>query len=339
MILRNPQLRSSALANAIVSYPEKPSSIQCALCGRRGFASLRDYSTHLGRELEEVSLYPLPDLDDSDDENEDDSENESSGREITPDIARTTPSTHSSSSFSKDNKENGKKNVEDQACPLGLNLQLEEEYTIKCICGFTSDDGHTVYCEECDTWQHIQCYYLPTSVPEVHYCSDCVPNNKVDAKKAHERQLRLREAPVAQDMGSAPPRAAPKDSSRGITTSYWSTLEQQHFPAFVGYYGRDFSAIATHLQTKTMTMVKNQYFREIGAGNTSLEKVAEEAERRRDAGEPLWMHPDRLPPLLPGSTAAVDAILEKLSHIQEDLKLPIDANKGKGKKAKSITSR
>lgn len=83
MILRNPQLRSSALANAIVSYPEKPSSIQCALCNRRGFASLRDYSTHLGRELEEVSLYPLPDLDDFEEENEDDSEDESSGREIT----------------------------------------------------------------------------------------------------------------------------------------------------------------------------------------------------------------------------------------------------------------
>jgi hypothetical protein len=92
--------------------------------------SLRDYSTHLGRALEEVSLYPLPHLDDSDEENEDDSENESSGREIALDIARTTPSTHSSSSFSKDN---GKKNAEGQDYLLGLDSQLEEEYTIKCI--------------------------------------------------------------------------------------------------------------------------------------------------------------------------------------------------------------
>ena len=397
MTLRNPQLRSSALANATVSYPEKPSSIQCALCNRRGFASLRDYSTHLGRELEEVSLYPLPDLDDSDEENEDDSENESSGREITLDIARTTPSTHSSSSFSKDN---GKKNAEGQDYPLDSNSQLEEEYTIKCICGFTSDDGSTVYCGKCETWQHIQCYYLPKRVPDVHYCSDCVPNNKVDAKKAHERQLRLREAPVVQDMGpeigqiysatynnvsvyelklggdcvmrrrpddwinathilkiarvgksartrvlerevqtgihqkvswgygkfqgtwiplddaralavkhgvfdkimeifslipdsqsppparlrsqagkvdinhidtqprrpsspaplksstaNAPPRAAPKDSSCVTVSTYWSVPEQRHFLELVGYYGRDFSAIASHLKTKSMNMV------------------------------------------------------------------------------------
>ncbi|KAF7510259.1 hypothetical protein GJ744_006955 [Endocarpon pusillum] len=318
MSLRNPQLRSSALANAIVSYLEKPSSIQCALCSRRGFASLRDYSTHLGRELEEVSLYPLPDLDDSDEENEDDSENESSSREITLDIARTTPSTHSSSSFSEDN---GEKNAEGQDYPLDSNSQLEEEYTIKCICGFTSDDGNTVYCEKCDTWQHIQCYYITTKrVPQAHYCSDCVPNNKVDAKRAHERQLRLREAPLVQDMGPAPPRAAPKDSSRvTATSSYWSTLEKQHFPALVGYYGRDFSAIATHLGTKTSLMVSNYYFREVEVGNTSLRKLAKAAERRRDAGEPLGMPPDPLPPRRP-------------------LKLPIDANKGKGKKAEATTS-
>ena len=35
----------------------------------------------------------------------------------------------------------------------------EEVYLIKCICGRPEDDGNTVYCETCDTWQHIECYY------------------------------------------------------------------------------------------------------------------------------------------------------------------------------------
>ena len=35
----------------------------------------------------------------------------------------------------------------------------EEPYTIKCICDFSDDDGNTIYCEKCDTWQHIECFY------------------------------------------------------------------------------------------------------------------------------------------------------------------------------------
>ena len=72
------------------------------------------------------------------------------------------------------------------------NLAEEEEYTIKCICGYADDDGSTVYCEKCDTWQHIECYYPSKKVPEEHFCSDCLPRD-VDAKRAAERQRRHRE--------------------------------------------------------------------------------------------------------------------------------------------------
>ena len=74
------------------------------------------------------------------------------------------------------------------------NLQEEEEYTIKCICGYIDDDGNTVYCPKCDTWQHIECYYPSRKVPEDHYCTDCVPRADLDAKRANERQKRHREA-------------------------------------------------------------------------------------------------------------------------------------------------
>ncbi|KAF5863179.1 hypothetical protein ETB97_010524 [Aspergillus alliaceus] len=68
----------------------------------------------------------------------------------------------------------------------------EEPYTIKCICAFEDDDGNTVFCEGCETWQHIECYYHGRDVPEVHNCVDCEPR-PLDGRRATERQRRLRE--------------------------------------------------------------------------------------------------------------------------------------------------
>jgi len=68
----------------------------------------------------------------------------------------------------------------------------EEPYTIKCICGFADDDGNTIYCEKCDTWQHIECYY-PNNVEDAiredfnHSCADCEPRT-LDRQQAIERQ-------------------------------------------------------------------------------------------------------------------------------------------------------
>ncbi|CAJ2514234.1 Uu.00g023530.m01.CDS01 [Anthostomella pinea] len=73
----------------------------------------------------------------------------------------------------------------------------EEPYTIKCICDFTDDDGNTIYCEICDSWQHIECYY-PYNVEEAlredfaHSCVDCKPR-PLDRQRAMERQQRLRQ--------------------------------------------------------------------------------------------------------------------------------------------------
>ncbi|KAL9595610.1 MAG: hypothetical protein Q9219_006347 [cf. Caloplaca sp. 3 TL-2023] len=68
----------------------------------------------------------------------------------------------------------------------------EEDYTIKCICGFHDDDGNTVLCEHCETWQHTECYYFEDGevldVSEIeHYCADCKPR-WIDARSATERQ-------------------------------------------------------------------------------------------------------------------------------------------------------
>jgi hypothetical protein len=74
-------------------------------------------------------------------------------------------------------------------------VEDEEQFTIKCICGFADDDGYTggpVLCESCDTWQHILCYYDRSKlVPDVHECGDCDPR-PLDSKVATDRQRRQR---------------------------------------------------------------------------------------------------------------------------------------------------
>lgn len=74
----------------------------------------------------------------------------------------------------------------------------EEPYTIKCICGFADDDGNTIYCETCDTWQHIECFY-PNNIEEAyaedfaHSCAECNPRTTLDRQRAHNRQILRRD--------------------------------------------------------------------------------------------------------------------------------------------------
>lgn len=77
--------------------------------------------------------------------------------------------------------------------PLDGTVEEEESSTIKCICGFSDDDGNTVLCERCDTWQHIVCYYESAQhVPDVHECADCSPR-PIDSRGASEKQRQRRE--------------------------------------------------------------------------------------------------------------------------------------------------
>ncbi|KAG9247782.1 hypothetical protein BJ878DRAFT_134653 [Calycina marina] len=82
----------------------------------------------------------------------------------------------------------------------------EEPYTIKCICDYNDDDGNTIYCEKCDTWQHIECFY-PGRVEDAskaefdHSCIDCNPRrldlNRIDAT---ERQRSQRYIKASNDI-------------------------------------------------------------------------------------------------------------------------------------------
>jgi hypothetical protein len=81
--------------------------------------------------------------------------------------------------------------VRSASLPNGITIEEEEDYTIKCVCGLDEDDGRTIFCENCGTWQHVDCYYHNTEVPgteDVHNCVDCDPSKPVDAKRAADRQ-------------------------------------------------------------------------------------------------------------------------------------------------------
>ncbi|KAL8660993.1 MAG: hypothetical protein Q9202_006013 [Teloschistes flavicans] len=91
----------------------------------------------------------------------------------------------------------------------------EEDYTIKCICGFYDDDGNTVFCDRCETWQHTECYYFENGeVPDVshidHWCAECVPR-QLDARSATERQNMRREQ---SDLGERKVKKAPTKSHK-----------------------------------------------------------------------------------------------------------------------------
>ena len=104
----------------------------------------------------------------------------------------------------------------------------EEPYTIKCICDFEDDDGSTVFCEACETWQHIVCYYGEQQVPDVHNCADCEPR-PLDIKLATERQRQLREQSESGDRKARRPgsKNQKKKTSKDAATAGSVTTDQQ----------------------------------------------------------------------------------------------------------------
>jgi len=99
---------------------------------------------------------------------------------------------------------------------------IEDDSTIKCICGFNDDDGNTVLCEDCNTWQHIECYYpnVILSDSDVHQCVNCKPR-PIDAKAATERQKQTRFSTIA---GDRKPKRAPTKSHKKKTRDSVSTI-------------------------------------------------------------------------------------------------------------------
>ncbi|KAF2035215.1 hypothetical protein EK21DRAFT_54699 [Setomelanomma holmii] len=115
-------------------------------------------------------------------------------------------------------------------------IEEEESSTIKCICGFSDDDGNTVLCEKCDTWQHIVCYYPSHDVPDVHECTDCAPRH-VDSKGATDKQRQRRDIPSIGERKGRPkttaknPKKRTKDTPGPLQSNGWpASGELQYNP-------------------------------------------------------------------------------------------------------------
>lgn len=84
-----------------------------------------------------------------------------------------------------------KQSPQDAVPKLKPKKEEESDGSIQCICRYSDDDGNTIFCEECKTWQHIACYYpgRETEVSEdqfAHSCADCKPR-ELDRQKAHDQ--------------------------------------------------------------------------------------------------------------------------------------------------------
>ena len=72
---------------------------------------------------------------------------------------------------------------------------------IQCICDYQDDDGYTICCDKCETWQHVVCMQLPeNNVPSEYLCSKCSPRH-VDIRKARDSQ-RQRRREEGHDRGA-----------------------------------------------------------------------------------------------------------------------------------------
>lgn len=101
----------------------------------------------------------------------------------------------------------------------------EKPYTIKCICGYSNDDGNTIHCENCNKWQHIKCFY-PDRVKEAsrgdldHFCDKCQPRT-LNRESANNQQLLRRrlsnEAEKGNKKTERPPLQPHKKSLRPLT--------------------------------------------------------------------------------------------------------------------------
>ena len=114
--------------------------------------------------------------------------------------------------------------------------QEDDDSTIKCVCGFKHDDGSSVFCEKCNTWQHTECYYYIEEEDRVpnkdeleaitHLCTDCEPRH-LDVQAAINRQKpRVPEADFddrrAKKSSKSHKKKAKLPETNGVLTNGWS---------------------------------------------------------------------------------------------------------------------
>lgn len=72
--------------------------------------------------------------------------------------------------------------------PVKRKAMLDDEAVIRCICGYSHDDGFSIACDDCGVWVHSACFDITReNVPNEWQCWDCRPR-AVDREKAARLQ-------------------------------------------------------------------------------------------------------------------------------------------------------
>jgi hypothetical protein len=180
------------LTDSHISLSNADELHECALCREAGFSTL-SLERHLGRHLEELALFALP-RSVGDDEIDSDRSRHSSRKQASSHKGSPGSSSDEAEDEAIELVTSGAKHLPTEDASVLAEQKMEVEYPVKCICTYGDGDGNIVCCDNCETWQHIECYYPNQNVPELHLCADCEPR-PLDRKAATERQKYRREQP------------------------------------------------------------------------------------------------------------------------------------------------
>ena len=77
--------------------------------------------------------------------------------------------------------------------------------TMRCICGFTDDDGFAVACDDCSRWVHAACFDITDTahVPDEWRCWVCRPREVDRARAVRTQRVRMRASERVYGQGDA----------------------------------------------------------------------------------------------------------------------------------------
>ncbi|KAF9408739.1 hypothetical protein BGZ94_002210, partial [Podila epigama] len=131
----------------------------------------------------------------------------------------------------------------------------EDAGIIRCICGYTEDDGFTIQCERCFVWQHAVCVgIVQSNVPDRYLCELCSPRT-VDRKRASEIQRRRFGVLDRRREKTPPPttrrKQTGKNSSRSHGASSSSAAAASSLPSSSVQASSSSSQAQHHLQSSS----------------------------------------------------------------------------------------
>jgi len=247
--------------------------MSCVICGKTK-PTAKLLHKHLGHHLEQLALFALPHhllAEESGDE---------SGNDLSRDDNRVSDDSDEELDIDASNEDYAAGHV------LG-----SLRGTGNCYCN-RSIIGPQIPCANntCPRqWFHLACVGLTErdlDPIKKWYCDECHALINKENKDAAE----LPSVPPSQQTQSHANESIPRGAS-----SYWSASEQTDFIKYIAHFGTDFAAIAAHMGTKTQTMIKNHYLRQISGNQPDLQHQALAADRRKEAGEELGPPPTPTP--------------------------------------------